>query len=195
MTRELLTMRMLEAVLSGFAAGRRLLAAASNLGLSNNADAPGLDKSVGTGEPASWWDLAASHPAAVLGVLLLSRPEMPLGAFLRAAATRDAAVVPAGAVRMHRLADEVDEVEAVSGDVEGGHVWGHGHLTAVGAGDAGKRGSWSLFVPVWEPREHDSMSGVVVVQEEGVGADRHDSIVSRLGAVLAMLFGGKKCTA
>lgn len=191
MAQELLTMRMLEAVLGGFEAGRRLLGAARNMGLSNSIEAPGAGESAGTGEPASWWDLAASHPSAVLGVLLLSKPEMLLRAFLRAAAAaRGADTAPADAVPMHRLTEGVDEVEAVSGDVEGGHVWGYGHLTAVGAGDGGSRGSWSLFVPVFEPREHDSMSGAVPVQGEGVGTESHDSFISRLGAVLSMLFLG-----
>jgi hypothetical protein len=198
MAEQLLTQSMLEAVLVRFAAGRRLVAAAKNLGLSSSADASGLDAATETVKTASWFDLAHSHPAAVLGVLLLSMPEMPLAAFLRAAAARGAAVVPAAAVRMQRQSEVVvGEVEAVSGGVEGGRVWGHGQLTAVGAGDAGNGGSWSLFVPFWELRERDGimLSGVVPVQEEGVGAGSIVSLIKRFGAVLAMLFGGKKCTA
>jgi hypothetical protein len=195
MAEELLSRNMLESVLDGFPAGRHLVEKASlavrRMGLSSSASA--VDAAVETAQPTSWYDLALSHPAAVLGVLLLSRPDMPLGAFLRAAAARGAAVVPAAAVPMQRQSQAVDDVEAVSGDVEGGRVWGHGQLTAVGAGDAGNGGSWSLFVPVWEAREGDSRPGVVPVREEGtVRAGSRVSLIKRLGAVVGMLFGGRK---
>lgn len=195
MAQELLTKRVIETVLGGFEAGRRLLDAARGLGLGGGSSSPTcwtLPRAVleERSATASWWDLAVIHPCAVLGVLLLSKPEMPLGVFLRAAAARGGDACAPKAAELAQSISSVDSGdEGVCGDVAGGRVWGHGHLTAVGAGDGGSRGSWSLLVPVFEPREHDSISGAVSAQGGGVSAAVHDGIVSRLCVVLGILFG------
>jgi hypothetical protein len=189
---ELLSLPMLETMLGGFAVGRHMVGTARRMGPSSSASR--LDASVENAQPASWFDLALSHPAAVLGVLLLSLPEMPLAAFLRAAAVaRGAAVAPAAAVGLRKLPQmDDDEVAHFSEGFEGGRVWGHGHLTAVGAGDAGKGGSWPLFVPAWELSEDDNRPGFMPVQGERERAGSRGSIIRCLGGVLAKVFGAKR---
>jgi hypothetical protein len=193
--RELLSRRTLEDMLMRSSVGRRMVDQARRMGPSSSPSE--VDVSGENTQPASWFDLGVSHPAAVLGVLLLSRPEMPLAVFLRAAAVaRGAAVAPAAAVGLKKLADgasELDEAEPVSEGVEGGRVWGHGHLVAVGAGDAGRGGSWQLFVPAWEVREDDSRPGFAPVEGEGgvrAASGNRGSVIRRLG-VLAKLFRAK----
>jgi hypothetical protein len=188
MAEKLLTVHMLEAVLGGFAAGRRLLTLGRQTGLSS---------SVGVGmqtvKAASWWDLGSSHPAAVLGVLLMSLPEMPLAAFLRAAAAaRGAEVARADALGMQMLSKGVDEVVPELGGFQGGRMWGTGPPTAVGAGDGDDGTACPMSVPVLEPRERERKSGFAHVKGERVRACSHVSMIRHLGSVLAKLFGAKR---
>lgn len=138
---------------------------------------------------ASWFDLIASRPLRLLGVFLLSKPDMPfrqfLGAAAEAASARKAGTPSdTGLMQdscMQQLQGHVgDEGEPrVCDGFEGGRVWGVGHITAVGAGDEG--GSCTgvpLSVAVLGDREREGGATCKVAQQGKNG------VLRRIGAVL-----------
>lgn len=188
----MLSQGVLEGMMRGFPAGKMLLEAATALGLAGEAPEAlnvkaSVMSSVGVSAGASWFDLEFSHPASLLGVLLLSRPDMPMAVFLRAAASAADAKRKASSKSTGLLQDRAqgmgeEEFDPVVCDgFEGGRVWGVGHITAVGAGDEGDGcGVVALSVAVCEPREGEEVSIAVAVPKKG----RRGGILRRVGAVL-----------
>jgi hypothetical protein len=199
---KLLSQPMLEAVLEGFRAGRRLLGFARSLGLggfaaasvgdyatasisSTAAEAGGFGAASASSAPAnaSWFDVIASRPLCLLGVFLMSKPDMPFRQFLAAAAD-SASARKAGASTdssVQQLQGPVgDEGEpSVCDGIEGGRVWGVGHITAVGAGDEGDSCiDMPLSVAVLGDREREGGSACQVAKQGKKG------VLRRIGAVL-----------
>jgi hypothetical protein len=176
----MLSQGVLEGMMRGFPAGRILLDAATALGLAGEASEMVGAKASGMSRVgASWFDLVFSHPSSLLGVLLLSRPNMPMAVYLRGAAAAEDAKRDAskGARLLQDMAQlqgraqglGEEEFEPIVCDgFEGGRVWGVGHLTAVGAGDVGDGcGDVALPVALCEPREVEEVSVAVAVPKKG----------------------------
>jgi hypothetical protein len=184
----MLTQGVLEGMMRGFPAGKMLLEAATALGLASEASKASVMSSVGKSAAASWFDLVVSHPASLLGVLLLSRPDMPMAVFLRAAAgaedakrraVKSASLLQDSAQGRAQGLGEAECDPIVCDGFEGGRVWGVGHITAVGAGDEGTGcGDGALPVGVCEPREGEEVAAVAVSKKGGRGG-----ILRRVGGV------------
>jgi hypothetical protein len=116
----------------------------------------------------------------VLGVLLLSQPNLPLAAYLRSAfetalgVSRGlvASFAAAAPVRM-QLPAKVQE-GFVASDGRGGRDWPrHGSLTAVGAGDADGLRVQPLLLPALQARERECMAAALPAQGESLAAAGH----------------------
>lgn len=175
LAQKVLTPGLMETVLARFEAGRHLLGVASSLGLGGGV-AGGEGRVSGSN---SWFDLGLTHPQAVLGVLLLSQPNLPLAAYLRSAFAAAVGVsrgllasFAAAPVRMQLPTKVQDGV--VECDGRGGRDWPrHGSLTAVGAGDGDGMRQQPLLLPALQARERECVAAALLAQGESLAAAGH----------------------
>lgn len=172
LAQQVLTPPVMEAVLARFEEGRRLLGVASSLGLGCGGE--------GGVSGSSWFDLGLTHPQAVLGVLLLSQPNLPLAAYLPSAFAAAVGVsrglvasFAAAPVRVQLPTKVRDGFEVVC-DGRGGRDWPrHGSLTAVGAGDADGLRQQPLLLPALQARERECVAAALLVQGDSLAATGH----------------------
>lgn len=196
LAQQVLTPPLMATVLARFEAGRRLLGVASSLGLGGRV-VGGADAVLGS----SWFDLGLTHPQAVLGVLLLSQPNLPLAAYLRSAfaatvgVSRGLVASFAAAPMRMQLPTKVQDDAVVACDGRGGRDWPrHGNLTAVGAGDADGLRQQPLLLPALQARERECVAAALLVQGESLAAAGHRrGIFGRVRHVVGSVWRAVRC--